>query len=154
MHTYIHQLWSESETCWCFKIRDETAIINFLNWPSGAPLHTLSKLNGVPNGFVTNNHPPSYNSMYCFICGCQGVSVVRYWIICLVHERPRLHSCQIIPQLITPANERYHLRAVITLRGTRKQLFSHPNDPRSLNLLKIISWLVYLYFIYHDNCLN
>ena len=29
-----------------------------------------------------------------------------------------------------------------------------PNHPRSLNWLKIISWLVYLCFIYPDNCLN
>ena len=35
-----------------------------------------------------------------------------------------------------------------------KTAFVTPNDPRSLNLPKIISLIWYLYFIYRDNCRN
>ena len=53
-------------------------------WPSGAPLHTLSKLYDydVPVGFVTP--PPYFEAVYCFICGRRRVDVARYWMICLV----------------------------------------------------------------------
>ena len=34
-----------------------------------------------------------------------------------------------------------------------EQRLSHPNNPQSFHLLKIISLLVYVYFIYRDNCL-
>ena len=54
-----------------------------LNRPSGAPLHTLSKLYDVPVGFV---HPPPlfFEAVYCFICGRRRVAVARYRIICLI----------------------------------------------------------------------
>ena len=48
---------------------------------SGAPLHTLSKQDHVPVGFV---HPPSSEDVYCFTCGRWRVIVARYWMICLV----------------------------------------------------------------------
>ena len=48
---------------------------------SGAPLHTLSKLYDVPVGFVS---PPSFEAVYCYICGRQRVAVARYRMICLV----------------------------------------------------------------------
>ena len=48
--------------------------------PSGASLHTLSKLNVVPVGFVN----PYFEAVYCFICGRQRVAVARYRMICLV----------------------------------------------------------------------
>ena len=51
--------------------------------PSGAPLHTLSKLYDVPVGFVT---PPRYfEAEYCLFCGRRRVAVARYRMICLVH---------------------------------------------------------------------
>ena len=50
--------------------------------PSGAPLHTLSKLYDVPVGFVT---PPYFEAVYCFICGRRRVALARYRTICLVH---------------------------------------------------------------------
>ena len=48
--------------------------------PSGAPLHTLSKLYDVPVGFVT---PPYCVAEYCFY-GRRRVAVARYRMICLV----------------------------------------------------------------------
>ena len=50
--------------------------------PSGAQLHTLSKLYDVPVGFVTP--PPYFEAVYCFISGCRRVAVARYRMICLV----------------------------------------------------------------------
>ena len=50
-------------------------------FPSGASLHPLSKLYDVLVGFVAS---PSFEDMYCFICGRQTVAVPRYWMICLV----------------------------------------------------------------------
>ena len=47
---------------------------------SGAPLHTLSKLYDVPVGFVS----PSFETMYCYICGRRRVVVALYRMICLV----------------------------------------------------------------------
>ena len=49
--------------------------------PSGAPLHTLSKLYDVPVGYVT---PPYFEAEYCLFCGRQRVAVARYRMICLV----------------------------------------------------------------------
>ena len=51
--------------------------------PSGAPLHTLSKLYDVPVGFV--NPPPYLEAEYCLFCGRRRVAVARYRMICLVH---------------------------------------------------------------------
>ena len=50
-------------------------------WPSGAPLHILSKLYDVPVGFYPH---PSIEVVYCFICGHQRVAVAGYRMICLV----------------------------------------------------------------------
>ena len=50
--------------------------------PSGAPLHTLSKLYDVPVGFVTP--PPYFETEYCLFCGRRRVAVARYRMICLV----------------------------------------------------------------------
>ena len=50
--------------------------------PSGAPLHTLSKLYDVPVGFV--NPPPYFEAEYCLFCGRRRVAVARYNMICLV----------------------------------------------------------------------
>ena len=49
--------------------------------PSGAPLHTLSKLYDVPVGFVT---PPYFEAEYCLFFGRRRVAVARYRMICLV----------------------------------------------------------------------
>ena len=49
--------------------------------PSGAPLHTLSKLYDVPVGF---DPPPYFEAKYCLFCGRQSVAVARYRMICLV----------------------------------------------------------------------
>ena len=49
--------------------------------PSGAPLHTLSKLYDVPVGVVP---PPYFEAEYCLFCGRQRVAVARYRMICLV----------------------------------------------------------------------
>ena len=48
--------------------------------PSGAPLHTLSKLYDVPVGF----DPPYFEAGYCLFCGRRRVAVARYRMICLV----------------------------------------------------------------------
>ena len=53
----------------------------FPKLPSGAPLHTLSKLYDVPVGFVG---PPSFKAVYCLICDRRRVAVTRYRMICLV----------------------------------------------------------------------
>ena len=53
---------------------------HFPKRPSGAPLHTLSKLYDAPVGCVT----PSFEAVYCFICGRQRVVVARYLIISLI----------------------------------------------------------------------
>ena len=58
--------------------------------PSGAPLHTLSKLYDVPVGFVT---PPYFEAEYCIFCGRRRVAVARYRMICLVHVTA---SCKFI----------------------------------------------------------
>ena len=50
--------------------------------PSGAPLHTLSKLYDVPVGYVPP--PPYFEAEYCLLCGRRRVAVARYRIICLV----------------------------------------------------------------------
>ena len=50
--------------------------------PSGAPLHTLSKLYDVPVGFVPP--PPYFEAEYCLFCGRRRVAVARYRMICLV----------------------------------------------------------------------
>ena len=49
--------------------------------PSGAPLHTLSKLYDVPVGFEPP--PPYFEAEYCLFCGRRRVAVARYRIICL-----------------------------------------------------------------------
>ena len=49
--------------------------------PSGAPLHTLSKLYDVPVGFEP---PPYFEAEYCLFCGRRRVTVARYRMICLV----------------------------------------------------------------------
>ena len=51
--------------------------------PSGAPLHTLSKLYDVSVGFV-NPPPPYFEAEYCLFCGRRRVAVARYRMICLV----------------------------------------------------------------------
>ena len=51
--------------------------------PSGAPLHTLSKLYDVPVGFCTPP-PPYFEAEYCLFCGRRRVAVARYRMICLV----------------------------------------------------------------------
>ena len=65
---------------------------NFPKRPSGAPLHTLSKFLDVQVGFVT----PSFDAVYCYICGRRRVAVDRYRMICLVlvcvHHAMLLHS--------------------------------------------------------------
>ena len=49
--------------------------------PSGAPLHTLSKLYYVPVSF----EPPTYfEAEYWLFCGRRMVAVARYRMICLV----------------------------------------------------------------------
>ena len=48
---------------------------------SGAPLHTLSKLYDVPDGFVSSLF---LEVVYCYICGRRRVAVARYRMICLV----------------------------------------------------------------------
>ena len=53
---------------------------NFPKRPSGALLHTLSKLYDVPLGFV----PLSIEVMYCFICGHRSVAAFQYRMICLL----------------------------------------------------------------------
>ena len=53
----------------------------FPKGPSGAPLHTLSKLYDVFVGFVSHS---SFEAVYCFICGRRRVAVARYRMICLV----------------------------------------------------------------------
>ena len=53
--------------------------------PSGAPLHTLSKLYDVPVGFETP--PPYIEAEYCLFCGRRRVAVARYRMICLVHVK-------------------------------------------------------------------
>ena len=59
--------------------------------PSGAPLHTLSKLYDVPVGFKP---PPRYfEAEYCLFCGRRRVAVARYRMICLV----LIHVCISIP---------------------------------------------------------
>ena len=50
--------------------------------PSGAPLHTLSKLYDVPVGFEPP--PPYFEAEYCLFCGRRRVAVARYRMICLV----------------------------------------------------------------------
>ena len=50
--------------------------------PSGAPLHTLSKLYDVPVGFVLP--PPYFEAEYCLFCGRRRVAVARYRMVCLV----------------------------------------------------------------------
>ena len=58
--------------------------------PSGAPLHTLSKLYDVPVGFVP---PPS---LFCgwilLFCGRRRVAVAQYRMICLVIEEEKSRS--------------------------------------------------------------
>ena len=49
---------------------------------SGESLLTLSKLYDIPVGFVTPL--PSFEAMYCYICGRGRVAVARYRMICLV----------------------------------------------------------------------
>ena len=51
--------------------------------PSGAPLHTLSKLFDVPVGFVLPP-PPYFEAEFCLFCGRRRVAVARYRMICLV----------------------------------------------------------------------
>ena len=53
---------------------------SFPKRPSGAPLHTLSKLYDVPVSFVT---PSPFEAVYGVICGRWRVAVARCRIICL-----------------------------------------------------------------------
>ena len=50
--------------------------------PSGAPLHTSSKLYDIPVGFEPP--PPYFEAEYCLFCGRRRVAVARYRMICLV----------------------------------------------------------------------
>ena len=56
--------------------------------PSGAPLHTLSKLYYVPVCFVTP--PPYFEAVYCFICVRRRMHVARYRMIFLVLSNSHL----------------------------------------------------------------
>ena len=61
--------------------------------PSGAPLHTLSKLYDVLVGFVPP--PPYFEAEYCLFCGRRRVAVARNRMICLVlrkHERREIRK--------------------------------------------------------------
>ena len=53
-----------------------------LDLPSGAPLHTLSKLYDVPVGFVPPH--PYFEAEHCLFCGRRRVAVARYRMNCLV----------------------------------------------------------------------
>ena len=55
---------------------------NFQKRPSGASLHTFSECLDVPVGFVTPL--PSFETVFCFICGRWRVDVARYRTISLV----------------------------------------------------------------------
>ena len=50
--------------------------------PSGAPLHTLSKVYNVTVGFEPP--PPYFEAEYCLFCGRRRVAAARYRMICLV----------------------------------------------------------------------
>ena len=52
----------------------------FPKLPSGAPLHTLSKLYDVP--LVLYN--PSFEAVPCFVCGRRRMAVIQHQMICLV----------------------------------------------------------------------
>ena len=56
--------------------------------PSGAPLHTLSKLYDVPVGFVPP--PPILRLNNCLFCGRRRVAVARCRMICLVRVNSHL----------------------------------------------------------------
>ena len=59
----------------CLTFIKIVSISYFPKRPSGAPLHTLSKLYDVSLGFVPL---PSFEAVYFFICGRQRVIVARY----------------------------------------------------------------------------
>ena len=56
--------------------------------PSGALLHTLSKLYDVPVGFVPP--PPYFEAEYCLFCGRRRVAFARYRMICLALVNSKL----------------------------------------------------------------
>ena len=63
--------------------------------PSGAPLHTLSKLYDVLVGFV-RPPPPYFEAEYCLFCGHRRVAVARYDLSCSFSEKlTRLLNTQI-----------------------------------------------------------
>ena len=66
----------------CVYAKDVLAHLLLRVGPSGAPLHTLSKLYYVPVSFVTP--PPYFEAEYCLFCGRRRVAVARYRMICLV----------------------------------------------------------------------
>ena len=67
---------------WRWITHNGLVVFMFIKRPSGAPLHILSKLYHVPVGFVPS--PPSFEAVYCWICGRRRVSVTRHPMICLV----------------------------------------------------------------------
>ena len=63
--------------------------------PSGAPLHTLSKLYDVPVGFVPP--PPILRLNNCLFCGRRRVAVARCRMICLVLPRSQYSLTAYLP---------------------------------------------------------
>ena len=91
----------------------------------GAPLHTLSKLYDFPVGFV----PPSFEAVYCYICGRRRVGVARYLCLVLVNSNlfPLPCGAGIIARLSDvglPSLFLWHLQYFIIF-ASRMHIFKH-----------------------------
>ena len=92
---------------------------------SDAPLHTFSKLYDVPVGFVS----PSFDALYCYICGRRRVAVAPYRMIYLVLAYVVLVETIPFPELVFFLD--YSLRTSlgnfsILLRSLELWVFSCP----------------------------
>ena len=70
--------------------------------PSGAPLHTLSKLYDVPVGFVLTLY---FEAEYCLFCGRRRVAVARYRMICLVLAKIIFEFCFFLLTIYVPVSD-------------------------------------------------
>ena len=80
--------------------------------------------------------PPSiFEAVYCFICGCQRVTVAQYRMICLVHEQmcSVLHFVGVMR--CGPASQRAIKGGLVYLNYDARFIYAEVNGNK-------VTWLV------------
>ena len=87
---------------------------------SGAPLHILNYMM-FP---LVLYPPPSFEAVYCYICGRRGVAVARYRMICLVLVNSILHQYREHINYLHVESTCHAFSKVVSKTFTLKQVYS------------------------------